>query len=368
MFAWSYRALPESAATLFRLLGLHPGPEFSISAAAVVANQPAQQVRHVLDVLVGAHLIEQGSADRYQFHDLLRAYATDQANHEETTQSRTDILKRVVSWYLRSVASAQKVINPRAREVPLDGISADVEVLSFSTYAESIRWFESERANLVNAVRAAADSNNLNRMGLALLRTRRLRDACAYFEQGLDAFQRINDLWWLNIVQSNLSHTRIELGLLDGEIERLNDALAFFDGLGEQGTKGNVLWEISVAQRMTGNPAEAFQAISSAVSIARDRENKPWEGFWLLELGKVQQALGSPDEALVSYQRSAVIHRLLADRSREAMAWDAVRGGLPATRALGRCRQFSPPGGGCALGLERQLAAGHSTEQSSNGA
>ncbi|WP_051967465.1 hypothetical protein [Kitasatospora mediocidica] len=34
VFAWSYRALPEAAARLFRLLGLHPGNEFGLPAAA----------------------------------------------------------------------------------------------------------------------------------------------------------------------------------------------------------------------------------------------------------------------------------------------------------------------------------------------
>jgi hypothetical protein len=35
VFSWSYNALSSSAARLFRLLGLHPGPDISVAVAAV---------------------------------------------------------------------------------------------------------------------------------------------------------------------------------------------------------------------------------------------------------------------------------------------------------------------------------------------
>ena len=38
VFAWSYRALPEPAARLFRLLGLHPGNDFGLPAATALAG------------------------------------------------------------------------------------------------------------------------------------------------------------------------------------------------------------------------------------------------------------------------------------------------------------------------------------------
>ncbi|MEU6557183.1 NB-ARC domain-containing protein [Streptomyces sp. NPDC046915] len=58
VFAWSYRALPEPAARVFCLLGLHPAVDFSIHAAAAPAGVHVDRVRHPLDVLAGAHLLE----------------------------------------------------------------------------------------------------------------------------------------------------------------------------------------------------------------------------------------------------------------------------------------------------------------------
>ena len=65
VFAWSYRALSAEAARLFRLLGLHPGHQFSTHAAAALAGVTAPQARRLLDTLVGVHLLEQTGQDRY---------------------------------------------------------------------------------------------------------------------------------------------------------------------------------------------------------------------------------------------------------------------------------------------------------------
>jgi hypothetical protein len=77
VFTWSYRALPAHSARLFRLLGLHPTGEFSLPVAAALGELPASRTRQLLDDLVGAHLLEQTAPDRFQFHDLLRAYIRD---------------------------------------------------------------------------------------------------------------------------------------------------------------------------------------------------------------------------------------------------------------------------------------------------
>ena len=74
VFSWSYRGLGTEAARLFRLLGLHPGPDISIPAAASLAGLPHDQTRQLLDHLTRAHLLTEHAPGRFEFHDLLRAY------------------------------------------------------------------------------------------------------------------------------------------------------------------------------------------------------------------------------------------------------------------------------------------------------
>src|SRR5262249_42828773 len=80
VFACSYRALSTGAARLFRLLGLHPGPDISASAAASLAGIAPDQATTLLAELARAHMLTEQLPGRYAFHDLLRAYAAEQAH------------------------------------------------------------------------------------------------------------------------------------------------------------------------------------------------------------------------------------------------------------------------------------------------
>jgi transcriptional regulator with XRE-family HTH domain len=82
VFSWSYRTLSLDAARLFRLLGLHPGPEVTARSAASLTRSPPAQVRPLLAELARAHLLTEHAPGRYAFHDLLGDYATEQATLE----------------------------------------------------------------------------------------------------------------------------------------------------------------------------------------------------------------------------------------------------------------------------------------------
>src|SRR5690606_21075115 len=158
VFAWSHRSLPQPAARMFRLLGLHPGNEFSLPAAAALAGVSLTQARHDLDALVGAHLIEHSGPGRYQFHDLLRAYAIDQVGQSETGQSRTDARRRVLAWYLHTADTARHHVSRFSRYGLDQPTPTEVEPLTFDGYEPALHWYRSEATNLVAAVRAAADT------------------------------------------------------------------------------------------------------------------------------------------------------------------------------------------------------------------
>jgi tetratricopeptide (TPR) repeat protein len=159
VFAWSYRALSQPAARLFRLLGLHPGPEFGLEAAAALAQLTINRARQLLDDLVGAHLVEQIAPDRYQFHDLLRAYAVDQAQLEEPAEEREAALRRVLDWYLRAADAAQGWIKPTELRVPLGEPEPKAPPTPvFADYNAAVDWSEREHINLLPMVRATVSA------------------------------------------------------------------------------------------------------------------------------------------------------------------------------------------------------------------
>ncbi|GAB3707865.1 ATP-binding protein [Nocardiopsis oceani] len=162
VFAWSYRALTPPVARMFHLLGLHPGSEFSVEAAAALAAVTPDRARRYLDVLTGAHLLEECGHDRYQFHDLLRAYATDQAREAESEDEQQGALRRVLGWYLHSADAAARA-GSAAYTMPLALEPLDESAAEFDEAKAAIRWYEAERDNLITSVRIAG-GHGMNRI------------------------------------------------------------------------------------------------------------------------------------------------------------------------------------------------------------
>ncbi|MGC4936406.1 BTAD domain-containing putative transcriptional regulator [Kribbella sp. DT2] len=77
VFARSYQALDPYAARAFRLLGLHLGSEFSTSTAAWLLGTTPYDARAVLDSLADQHLLCRTRGKRFEFHQLVRAYAVE---------------------------------------------------------------------------------------------------------------------------------------------------------------------------------------------------------------------------------------------------------------------------------------------------
>ena len=153
VFAWSYRALPKTAARAFRLLGLHPGPELGTGAAAALTGLPAPAARTMLEVLAGAHLLEQTGPARYQFHDLLRAFAADAAETDEAAQERQAASGRLAHWYLHSANAAYQAVHEPMPPV-VTGPPHGTEPERFSGHRQAADWYGAERASLLALIRA----------------------------------------------------------------------------------------------------------------------------------------------------------------------------------------------------------------------
>ena len=90
---------------MFRLLGIHPGPEISVAAAASLAGLPPPGAQELLRELMAVGLIAERVPGRYGLHDLLRTYAAEQAHEEETEEERRAATCRTLEHYLHTANS-----------------------------------------------------------------------------------------------------------------------------------------------------------------------------------------------------------------------------------------------------------------------
>jgi hypothetical protein len=129
VFSCSYHSLGTPAARLFRLLGLHPGPDVTAGAAASLAGHPVAQVRPLLAELARAHLVVEHAPSRYAFHDLLRAYAGELAHTQDTGTDRRAATHRMLDHYLHTAHGADLLLYGHSETITPDpaqpGVSAE---------------------------------------------------------------------------------------------------------------------------------------------------------------------------------------------------------------------------------------------------
>jgi NB-ARC domain/Tetratricopeptide repeat len=156
-FDRSYGRLPAELRRMFRLLGgLHPGSDCTAHSAAALADTVHERAEELLERLLDEHLLEQATRGRYRFHGLLRRYARERVDAEETAADRAEAVRRVLVWYLHNADRADRRVAPRRRRFPLDPTAARTGLLPFDRHGQALRWFDAEHANLVAVVRQAA--------------------------------------------------------------------------------------------------------------------------------------------------------------------------------------------------------------------
>ncbi|WP_237706686.1 AfsR/SARP family transcriptional regulator [Kribbella flavida] len=105
VFARSYQALGPRAAQAFRVLGRHLGSQFGLPAAAALLGTTPYDAVPVLESLADQHLLSRVDGRRFEFHDLVRAYAVELAHHDGPPTARDRAARNVLPLATRSPAT-----------------------------------------------------------------------------------------------------------------------------------------------------------------------------------------------------------------------------------------------------------------------
>jgi hypothetical protein len=204
---------PPDAQRLFRLLGLVPGPDVTADAAAALAETTPDRATRLLDRLAGAHLLDQPTAGRYAFHDLLRLYAVERARHEHTAEEREAATWRLLSWSLSTADAAAALVYPELQRLPRSGQPL-TPTAGFDGHPQALAWLEAERPNLLAAVQHAAEHGP---HPIAYRLADALPEAVDYYQRAL-ALNR--EAGWLAGQAANLGN----LGMVYGVLGRLQQS------------------------------------------------------------------------------------------------------------------------------------------------
>ncbi|MEU6857586.1 BTAD domain-containing putative transcriptional regulator [Glycomyces sp. NPDC046736] len=154
VFASSYRAMPESARRLFRLLGSIPGTDISAEGSASLSGASLDATERALGELVEAHLVDHHRPGRYRLHDLISLYAAEQLTAEDPEPERFAASERLLLWYLHGADECRARVYPSFYHIPL---SKQDNVLPEMDRETASVWLKTEHRNLIAAVVYAAE-------------------------------------------------------------------------------------------------------------------------------------------------------------------------------------------------------------------
>ncbi|WP_265565448.1 AfsR/SARP family transcriptional regulator [Streptomyces hygroscopicus] len=156
-FSWSYQVLTSPAARLFRLLGLHPGPNLTISAAASLVGLAPADTQLLLAELKRAHLLVEYAPKAYSLHDLLRDYAAELTEEFDSVEDHRDAVHRLFDHYVHTAHSAALCLSPSLPRLPLSPPVAGSSPQTFRDRNQAQAWIDSARSTVFAVAKQSAD-------------------------------------------------------------------------------------------------------------------------------------------------------------------------------------------------------------------
>ncbi|GAB3407974.1 BTAD domain-containing putative transcriptional regulator [Flindersiella endophytica] len=329
VFSWSYRTLSPAAARLFRLLGLHPGPDASAAAAASLAAVPPRVAGELLAELARARLITEPEPGRYAFHDLLRAYAAELANSEDT--DRDTALYRLFDHYVRGANLAYKLIDPRDLEFEPMPPRAGAVRLEIPDLEQAQAWFDAEWPVLAATVQAAHaagfDSHawHLGRLVAPYLDLSGRWQAWVSLQNtALEAARRLGDRSAQSLAHRTLGRVYSRIGRREEALDHLSEGLAVSTELGHETDQAMIHGVISGIVERDGRLDLALEHVLQALSLFQSAGDRWGEAYALNEVGWTYAQLGDYSRALAYCERALEADRAVGDRGYEAATWDSL--------------------------------------------
>jgi DNA-binding SARP family transcriptional activator len=287
VLSWSYQQLNASAGRLFRLLGLHAGPDISAPAAGRLADLPPDEVRQTLGELTRAHLLFEYAPGRFGCHDLLRAYAYELTQSVDSDAERRAATGRMLDHYLHTAAAASFLLHPTRRPVTLAAAGPGATPEHIADVAQALAWFQAERRVLIAAATRAADA-------------------------GFDAHA-----WQIPWAMSRFLETR---GRWHEWTITEQIALAAARRLGDRAAQAGALQRCGYANALLGNYDDAYTQLGQALHIHTENKDQAGQAYVHNGLAITLNFQGRYEEALTHAEQALDSYTVIGDESGRALA------------------------------------------------
>jgi tetratricopeptide (TPR) repeat protein len=329
VLSWSYRQLGDQAARMFRLLGAHPGPDISVPAAASLAGLPASQASRLLGELTAASLLAEHVPGRFAFHDLLRAYAAEQALGDPTELHAARL--RALDHYLQAGFAAAFLLEPHRARIALSPPQPGVQTEPLAGHQEALAWFGAELQVLLAAVSMAADHGyDVHAWQLAWTIADFLdwrghwHDWAATQQIALDSCVRLGDLVGQGHARRSLARACSQQGRYDDTRLHLAEALNLYRETGDVLGRARCHIDMATVLERQSSYDAAIEHSEHALGLFRTVNYAPGQAIALNAIGWCHAMAGHHTLALDYCQQAVDLQRELGDKLCESGTWDSL--------------------------------------------
>ncbi|MEV6769334.1 tetratricopeptide repeat protein [Nocardia sp. NPDC051030] len=320
-FTTSYNALPDDLRRLFRRLGLHPGPDLDVYAAAALADVPVATARRALDALYTDHLIDEIAPGRYRFHDLVREFASTLACTDPATETSA-ALDRLLDYYQYAAHLAGGADSRRSEPARQ---ATSIAAPDFPNHASALSWIQLERPNLRASLEHAAAHDQLLRV-IALINALaaevRLAGngsfAIAVHERGSVPGGSGNDRLARAYAIKDFGATSLVSDDYAWAAERLERVLASHTHFEDPAIEAAALRTLARARYLAGHNPPAIDALHRARKIYHALDRPTEEAAVLSALGWVAYLIDEYRESAGLLRQALAMQRDLGAASGEA--------------------------------------------------
>jgi tetratricopeptide (TPR) repeat protein/DNA-binding XRE family transcriptional regulator len=356
VFSWSFRHLPEDVAGAFALTGLHPGEDLDVYAAAALTGTTTAQARRALGRLHRASLLQAVGARRCGMHDLLRAYAREQAATRDPGGECRQALTRLFDYYLAAAAAAMDILAPAESNLRPRITPSSVAMPPIPSEADARAWLDAELANLIavvaycadhgwcqhatglaqtlfrylmngshlpqaliiygHALQAArrsgdlpAEAEALNGLGSIGLMKGHFRDAVGRYRAALERYRRCSNRLGEARVLRNLGSTERDLHNFRSAADYYHQAIAASEDAGDSLGAARTLPDLAEAETEMDCYNHAAEHLERALPVLRDANDQVFEAHALEGLGNLHLRRGQLAQAADFFEQALAIQR-----------------------------------------------------------
>jgi tetratricopeptide (TPR) repeat protein len=296
-----------------------------------LAGTAQPQARRLLRELTRAHLIGERVPGRYAFHDLLRAYAADEARDNDSEPERAAAVGRVLDHYLHTGRDGKVLLLPSLEQITLPPPRSGTAPERLADYQQAMAWFEAEHSVLLAAIALAAASGfdshawQLPRVVAEFLYRRgHYRDWVATQRTALDAATRLGDTEGQAVSSRLLANACMAVGDLDQTRDSLTTSLQLYRQLGHASGELRVLNSLCELAVRQGRYADALGHAEEVLRGHQAIGDKEGEAGQLNNVGWCHGLLGDYYQARAFCQRSLTLAVEIGNHFIEYHAWDSL--------------------------------------------